>query len=199
MVYIVNITDIMCEAKKIVNGSKNVALGYMLAAKIRNSFACHSFYGVDITVASFHDLAHNRDGNSFIDTAILKVTAYKVFGFNRFIGDHLQYKTVFKFELYFVYARALYLKCKIVRKEGTGIADDLACYRRNGRLYQYMTGNSLRNCHLFIEFISSDSGYIVTSCIEEKVIDKRCSGFDRRRFARAYFFIYFFKSFNTDT
>ena len=58
-----------------------------------------------------------------------------------------------------------------------------------------MSDNSVRNAELFIEFVSSEAGKIISLRVEEKVIEMRFGGLNRGGLARTQLLVNFKESF----
>ena len=82
------------------------------------------------------------------------------------------------------YARALNLLSLCLCDKLAGLGKNLTCEGRHNGLGKLAAGKSAGDCELFIVFIASDSGYIISVGVEEEIVELLLSRLNGDRLAR---------------
>ena len=177
MVDIVIGTDAVGKAVKVVYRRENIIGDDMARNKIVNVVG-NRFLKL-LTLILLHKLLQNDKADALFNAQLSRVKVNKVSKLDHAVGENL-YLTAVSLKVYLNNAVVVDLLGDCAGDKLTGVCDYLTCYVAYDRSCEDVTDNSGPQCELFVVFITSDSGDVVSSGIKEEVVNKCLGAVDSR-------------------
>ena len=195
MVDIVGAAKAPIEVEHIVDGREDIIGDDMFRDKFVNVLFEESDECFFIVACFFSNCGDNGETNFFVDEELFEFffgKVYIIFGIDHVVGDNFDLVTV---NVNKNFANTFFVKesCVISGKGCACFEKNFAGKRICCRFCKGHACNTSFESKFFVVFVTSDAGDIISSCVEEEVVEVLLTGFDRGRFTGTKFSVNFEK------
>ena len=211
MVDIVNSTNALAEVDEVADRGEDIVKCDVLGNKLVNTLLYH-FLQLVLVGSAFKDILQDLEGNKLVDAVLSGIEINIAVDIYHAVADDLDFLflntahrlaacgigidlLVNDLQPYLAYACLLDLHSLVVGEKLSLVSHDLTCQGVSDRSCNVVTCDSGANAQLLVVLISSETGKIISLCIEEQHIQVRDSAVNCRRLAGAELLINLKKSF----